>query len=79
MSQEAPVDEFDYVVVGGGTAGAVVAARLNTGRTVVRGANWFQINCRPDGTRSSASVSYLHPLMGTRRNLEYAPGSRPSA
>ncbi|MFD8549574.1 GMC family oxidoreductase [Streptomyces sp. NPDC059649] len=47
---------------------------FNTGQTVVRGANWFQINCRPDGTRASSSVSYLHPVMGTRRNLDVRTG-----
>ena len=25
---------------------------FNTGRTVLRGANWFQVNAKPDGTRS---------------------------
>ncbi|MFE0050291.1 GMC family oxidoreductase [Streptomyces sp. NPDC059013] len=49
---------------------------FNAGTTVVRGANWFQINARPDGTRSSASVSYLHPLLGNRPNLEVRTGVR---
>ncbi|MEV0275634.1 GMC oxidoreductase [Streptomyces sp. NPDC050610] len=47
---------------------------FNTGKTVVRGANWFQINAREDGTRSSASVSYLHPVLGKRPNLEVRTG-----
>ncbi|MFC8126550.1 GMC family oxidoreductase [Streptomyces sp. NPDC057302] len=47
---------------------------FNTGRTVKRGAHWFQINSRPDGTRSSASVSYLHPILGKRPNLEVRTG-----
>jgi choline oxidase len=47
---------------------------FNTGKTVVRGANWFQINAREDGTRSSASVSYLHPILGKRPNLEVRTG-----
>lgn len=49
---------------------------FNAGTTVVRGANWFQINARPDGTRSSASVSYLHPVLGTRPNLDVRTGVR---
>ncbi|MGP3952621.1 GMC family oxidoreductase [Streptomyces sp. 7N604] len=47
---------------------------FNTGRTVVRGANWFQINAREDGVRSSASVSYLHPVLGKRPNLDIRTG-----
>ncbi|QGK70631.1 choline oxidase [Allosaccharopolyspora coralli] len=43
---------------------------FNSGRTVTHGANWFQINAREDGTRSSSSVSYLHPIMGRRPNLD---------
>ncbi|WP_328535465.1 GMC family oxidoreductase [Streptomyces sp. NBC_00344] len=46
---------------------------FNTGSTVVRGAHWFQINGRADGTRSSASVSYLHPVL-SRKNLEIRTG-----
>lgn len=49
---------------------------FNAGTTVVRGADWFQINARPDGTRSSASVSYLHPVLGRRPNLEVRTGVR---
>jgi choline dehydrogenase-like flavoprotein len=49
---------------------------FNTGSTVTNGANWFQINARADGTRASASVSYLHPVMGRRRNLEVRTGAR---
>ncbi|RJQ70154.1 choline oxidase [Pseudonocardiaceae bacterium YIM PH 21723] len=49
---------------------------FNSGKTVLRGANWFQINAREDGTRSSASVSYLHPIMGKRSNVEVRTGLR---
>ena len=44
--------------------------RFNSGTTVTNGANWFQINARADNTRSSSSVSYLHPIMDERPNLE---------
>jgi choline oxidase len=49
---------------------------FNTGRTVLRGANWFQVNANPDGTRSSASSAYLHPIMESRPNLEVWTGYR---
>lgn len=42
--------------------------RFNSGQTVTNGANFFQINRQPDGTRSSSSVSYLHPILD-RDNL----------
>lgn len=42
---------------------------FNTGETVVKGANWFQINRKQDGTRASSSVSYLHPILD-RENLD---------
>ncbi|GAA4557651.1 GMC family oxidoreductase [Pseudonocardia xishanensis] len=43
--------------------------RFNEGVTITEGAGFFQINSLPDGTRASASVSYLHPVMGSRPNL----------
>ncbi|GAA3357126.1 hypothetical protein GCM10017744_026520 [Streptomyces antimycoticus] len=49
-------------------------APFNTGTTVLDGANWFQINAREDGTRCSASVAYLHPVMDSRPNLEVRTG-----
>ncbi|GAB3160764.1 GMC family oxidoreductase N-terminal domain-containing protein [Myceligenerans halotolerans] len=42
--------------------------RFNDGTTVTSGANFFQINAREDGVRSSSSVSYLHPVLD-RKNL----------
>ena len=48
---------------------------FNSGKTVVNGANWFQINAREDNVRSSSSVSYLHPILG-RPNLEVRTGVR---
>ncbi|PRX51286.1 choline oxidase [Prauserella shujinwangii] len=50
--------------------------QFNSGTTVTHGANWFQINAREDGTRASASVSYLHPIMGKRSNLDVRTGVR---
>ncbi len=39
-------------------------AKFNNNETVINGANFFQINRLPDGTRSSSSVSYIHPIDG---------------
>jgi choline dehydrogenase len=49
---------------------------FNTGKTVVRGANWFQINSDENNIRQSSSVAYLHPVMGKRPNLEVRTGVR---
>ncbi|GAA4431630.1 GMC family oxidoreductase N-terminal domain-containing protein [Georgenia halophila] len=48
-------------------------ATFNDFETVVNGANWFQVNRKADGTRSSSSVSYLHPVM-ERENLHILTG-----
>ena len=49
---------------------------FNTGRTVVRGAGWFQINSDRDNIRQSSSVAYLHPVLGRRPNLVVRTGVR---
>ena len=49
--------------------------KFNTGQTVTNGANFFQINRHPDGTRSSSSVSYIHPIM-ERKNFTLLTGLR---
>ncbi|WEB39427.1 GMC family oxidoreductase N-terminal domain-containing protein [Streptomyces yunnanensis] len=69
-----PKDPCGAALLQACAAAGIPTTPFNTGTTVVRGANWFQINCRPDGTRSSASVSYLHPVMGRRRNLDVRTG-----
>ncbi|TDD61901.1 choline oxidase [Kribbella antibiotica] len=48
---------------------------FNTGTTVTHGAGRFQFNLRLDGVRSSASVSYLHPVLD-RPNLDVRTGAR---
>lgn len=60
-----------------GAAVLAAAAKLgmptvtfNRGTTVLNGAGWFQINAAEDGTRMSTSHAYLHPILGTRKNLE---------
>ncbi|MDQ1054382.1 choline oxidase [Arthrobacter sp. SORGH_AS 212] len=50
-------------------------AHFNTGDTVINGAGFFQINRRADGTRSSSSVSYIHPIMD-RKNFTLLTGLR---
>ncbi|GAB2610424.1 GMC family oxidoreductase N-terminal domain-containing protein [Streptomyces capparidis] len=49
---------------------------FNTGGTVLRGANWFQINADEDNVRQSSSVAYLHPVLGSRPNLQVRTGVR---
>ncbi|MFC7376417.1 MULTISPECIES: GMC family oxidoreductase [unclassified Brachybacterium] len=51
----------------------IPTATFNDFETVVNGANWFQVNRRADGNRSSSSVSYLHPVM-ERENLHILTG-----
>ena len=48
---------------------------FNRGETVCNGAGWFQINAAEDGTRMSTSHAYLHPILGTRKNLEVRTNS----
>jgi choline oxidase len=43
---------------------------FNRGETVRNGAGWFQINATDAGIRNSSSYAFLHPLLGTRPNLE---------
>ncbi|WP_199255936.1 GMC family oxidoreductase [Mycolicibacterium mengxianglii] len=43
---------------------------FNRGETVRNGAGWFQINSGEDGIRNSTSKAFLHPILGTRKNLE---------
>jgi choline oxidase len=43
---------------------------FNRGETVRNGAGWFQINSGEDGVRMSTSHAFLHPVLGSRRNLE---------
>lgn len=50
---------------------------FNSGTTVVNGANFFQVNRCADGTRSSSSVSYLHPILGSE-NLTLLTGRQAS-
>lgn len=60
-----------------GTAVLEAAAKVglptvafNRGETVRNGAGWFQINAEADGTRNSSSHAFLHPILGSRSNLE---------
>ncbi|MET0799478.1 MAG: GMC oxidoreductase, partial [Rhodococcus sp. (in: high G+C Gram-positive bacteria)] len=43
---------------------------FNRGTPVLNGAGWFQINAGEDGSRMSTSHAYLHPIIGSRPNLE---------
>jgi choline dehydrogenase-like flavoprotein len=49
---------------------------FNTGRTVIGGANWFQINSDENNIRQSSAVAQLHPIMDRRPNPEVRTGVR---
>lgn len=51
----------------------IPTVQFNNG-TVVKGAGFLQVNALEDGVRASSSVSYLHPIMDTRANLEVLTG-----
>lgn len=63
-----PADPCGVALLDACAEAGIPRAQFNTGETVIRGANFFQINRKSDGTRSSSSVSYLHPI-ADRENL----------
>lgn len=70
-----PRDKCGIALLEACAQAGIPTVEFNTGETVTCGANWLQINAHEDGTRSSASVSYLHPVLG-RSNLEVRTEAR---
>ncbi|WP_372487750.1 GMC family oxidoreductase [Corynebacterium mastitidis] len=64
-----PTDPVGVALLEACAQAGIPPATFNEGETVVNGAGFFQINRKADGTRSSSSVSYLHPVMEERENL----------
>jgi choline oxidase len=65
-----PHDPCGTAVLDAATQIGIPTVKFNRGETVRNGAGWFQINATEDGTRLSTSHAFLHPILGTRRNLE---------
>ncbi|GGE66760.1 GMC family oxidoreductase [Nesterenkonia cremea] len=63
-----PHDPCGVAILDAAEQAGIPRVEFNSGETVVKGANFFQVNRKQDGTRSSSSVSYLHPIM-ERENL----------
>ncbi|MDN5857752.1 MAG: GMC family oxidoreductase N-terminal domain-containing protein [Pseudonocardia sp.] len=75
LMQIPPDDPCGVAVLAAAAAVGLPTVRFNEGVTVTEGAGFFQINQQSDGTRASASVSYLHPVMGSRPNLDVVTGA----
>jgi len=58
-----PADPAGVALLDAAEQAGIPRVQFNDGTTVVNGANFFQVNRRADGTRSSSSVSYLHPIL----------------
>ena len=65
-----PNDPCGVAVLEAAAQAGMPTVAFNRGETVRNGAGWFQINAAEDGTRMSTSHAYLHPILGTRTNLE---------
>ena len=63
-----PVDPCGIALLDACEQAGIPRVQFNEGQTVINGANFFQVNRKDDGTRSSSSVSYLHPILD-RENL----------
>jgi len=70
-----PADPCGVALLEAAAEAGIPTEKFNTGSTVVHGANFFQINRRADGTRSSSSVSYIHPITD-RPNFTLLTGLR---
>jgi choline dehydrogenase len=69
LRQIPPHDPCGVAVLAAAAAVGLPTVRFNEGVTVTEGAGFFQINADGDNTRMSSSRSYLHPIIGKRRNL----------
>ncbi|WP_206490568.1 GMC family oxidoreductase [Rhodococcus sp. KRD162] len=65
-----PGDPCGAAVLASAAEVGIPTVAFNRGATVLNGAGWFQINADADGLRMSTSHAYLHPIIGTRTNLE---------
>jgi choline oxidase len=65
-----PEDPCGVAILEAAAQAGLPTVRFNTGKTVTKGAGWFQINSSADNTRQSSSHAYLHPIIGERPNLE---------
>lgn len=65
-----PEDPCGTAVLEAAALAGLPTVAFNRGSTVRNGAGWFQINAAEDGTRMSTSHAFLHPILGTRTNLE---------
>ncbi|WP_309081627.1 GMC family oxidoreductase N-terminal domain-containing protein [Zhihengliuella sp.] len=70
-----PNDPSGVALLDAAEQAGIPRAKFNNDETVVNGANFFQINRRADGTRSSSSVSYIHPILD-RPNFHLLTGLR---
>jgi len=70
-----PDDPCGVAVLEAAAAEGLPTVAFNEGATVTDGAGFFQINAAADNTRMSSSHAYLHPVMGSRPNLEIRTGA----
>ena len=70
LRQVPPDDPCGVAVLEAAAAVGLPTVRFNEGHTVTEGAGFFQINASADNTRMSSSHAYLHPIIGSRPNLE---------
>ena len=65
-----PADPCGVAILEAAAQAGLPTSLFNEGHTVTNGAGWFQINSSADNTRMSSSHAYLHPILGSRPNLE---------
>ena len=65
-----PEDPCGVAILEAAAQAGLPTSPFNAGHTVTNGAGWFQINSGADNTRMSSSHAYLHPIIGSRPNLE---------
>ncbi|HKS51067.1 MAG TPA: GMC oxidoreductase [Pseudonocardiaceae bacterium] len=75
LRQILPHDACGVAVLAAAAAVGLPTVRFNEGATVTEGAGFFQINADENNMRMSSSRSYLHPILGRRRNLVVRTGA----
>jgi choline dehydrogenase len=75
LRQIPPHDPCGVAILAAAAAVGLPTVRFNEGVTVTEGAGLFQINADQNNLRMSSSRSYLHAIMGQRRNLAVRTGA----